>query len=219
MTEYANPQVLVSADWLEEHLNDPNVVVVEVDVDTSAYQDGHIPGAIAWDWRKELADKLRRDILSLAELEELLGKSGIDGNTTVILYGDSNNWFAAWAFWQLKIYGHRDARILNGGRKKWKLDGRPLAKDGPDNEHKEYKSVALNQDLRAFLPQVKTAVKGRGFAIVDVRSPDEFTGKLLSPDGSSEACQRGGHIPGAKSIPWDLTCNGDGTFKSADELQ
>jgi thiosulfate/3-mercaptopyruvate sulfurtransferase len=219
MTEYANPNVLVSTDWVEKHRDDDNVVVVEVDVDTKAYDEGHIPEAVGWNWRTQLADKGRRDILGLADLERLLGQSGIDNNTTVVLYGDNNNWFAAWAFWQLKVYGHEDTRILNGGRRKWIGEDRELVKDPPKIEPRTYKSTALNQDLRALLPQVKIAVKGKGYALVDVRSPDEFTGKLLAPAGLSETCQRGGHIPGAKSIPWGLVCNEDGTFKSAEELK
>jgi thiosulfate/3-mercaptopyruvate sulfurtransferase len=219
MTEYANSQVLVSTDWLEEHRNDSNVVIVEVDVDTEKYQDSHIPGAIAWNWTTELADRDRRDILGLSDFEKLLSQSGIDNGTTVILYGDNNNWFAAWAFWQLKVYGHGDVRLLNGGRTKWVAEDRDIARDAATPKRVAYKSNALNQDLRAFLPQVKTAVKGRGFALVDVRSPDEFTGKLLAPPGLPETCQRGGHIPGARCIPWDQTCNGDGTFKSATELR
>lgn len=219
MTEYANPHVLVSTDWVEEHLKDDNVVVVEVDVDTSAYDEGHIPGAVGWNWRTELADQGRRDILGLSDLESLLSRSGIENKTTVVVYGDNNNWFAAWAFWQLKIYGHQDVKILNGGRKKWVAEKRKLVKDKPKPKVAKYKSMALNHDLRALLPQVKTAVKGKGYAIVDVRSPDEFTGKILAPPGLSETCQRGGHIPGAKCIPWSMTCNEDGTFKSADELK
>lgn len=219
MSEYADPLVLVTTDWLDQHREDPNTVIVEVDSDTAAYEEGHIPGAITWNWQTQLADQKRRDILSLTQLEDLLGKSGIRSDTTVVLYGDNNNWFAAWAFWQLKIYGHKDVRILNGGRKKWLSEGRKLVKDSAPRDHTKYKSTALNQDLRAFLPQVKTAVKGKAAALVDVRSPDEFTGKVLSPPGLPETCQRGGHIPGARSVPWNLACNEDGTFKSAPELK
>ena len=219
MTHYADAQALVSTDWVEEHLNDDDLVVVEVDVDTEEYDEGHIPGAIAWDWRNDLSDQTRRDILGPADLEALLGKSGITNNTTVVLYGDNNNWFAAWAFWQLKIYGHRNVRLLNGGRKKWVAEKRKLVKDTPSPKHTEYKSMTLNQDLRAFLPQVKSASKSREAALVDVRSPDEFTGKILAPPGLPETCQRGGHIPGAKCIPWSLVCNDDGTFKDRDELE
>jgi thiosulfate/3-mercaptopyruvate sulfurtransferase len=218
MSDYANTKVLVSTEWMEQHRNDATMTIVEVDVDTKAYDEGHIPGAIAWNWQTQLSDRGRRDILGLADLEKLLSESGIGTNSTVVLYGDNNNWFAAWAFWQLKIYGHADARILNGGRKKWVLENRPLTKDVSKPKRSTYKSNSLNQELRALLPQVKAAMKGKGFALVDVRSPDEFTGKLLAPPGLPETCQRGGHIPGARSIPWGLACNDDGTFKSADEL-
>lgn len=219
MTEYANSKVLVSTEWLAEHLDDSNVAIVEVDVDTNAYEEGHVPGAIGWNWTTQLADRSRRDILGLADMEKLLGAGGISNGTTIILYGDNDNWFAAWAFWQLKIYGHSDVRILNGGRKKWIAEKRPLVKDVTNPKPAEYKSTALNLELRAYLPQVKAAAKGKAFAIVDVRSPDEFTGKLLAPAGLPETCQRGGHIPTAKSIPWAEACNKDGTFKKAGELK
>ena len=219
MSDYANPHALVSTEWLERHLGDDDLVVVEVDVDTATYDDGHIPGAVGWNWKTQLADQERRDILTPAQIETLLGDSGIDRDTTIVLYGDNNNWFAAWAYWQLKIYGHDDVRILNGGRKKWSEEGRELSTEPVTPTSKAYKSNHLNQNLRAFLPQVKAAAKGRGAALVDVRSPDEFTGDLLSPPGLAETCQRGGHIPTAKSIPWGLACNEDGTFKAADELQ
>ena len=219
MSQYANPEVLVTADWLEKHLDDSNVVVVEVDVDTAAYDEGHIPGAYGWNWQTQLADTKRRDILTPSSFERLMGESGIKKDTTVVLYGDNSNWFATWAFWQMKIYGHADVRILDGGRNKWVADGRKLVKNKPEATETGYKSTALNQELRAFLPQVKTAVKGSGAALVDVRSPDEFTGKLLAPPGLPETCQRGGHIPGARNVPWSLACNEDGTFKSRDELE
>jgi thiosulfate/3-mercaptopyruvate sulfurtransferase len=218
MGEYANPNSLVSCDWLEEHVGDDNVVVVEVDIDTKAYDEGHIPGAVAWGWDTHLSNQGRRDILGLNDFEKLLGSSGVGNNTTVVFYGDNNNWFATWAFWQLRIYGHQDTRILNGGRKKWIGEGRKLVKDAPKTKPATYKSTALNQELRALLPQVKAAVKGQA-ALIDVRTHDEFTGKRLAPPGLPETCQRGGHIPGARSIPWTLTCNEDGTFKSADELK
>ncbi len=219
MSEYANKSVLVATDWVEAHHKDDNVVIVEVDVDTKTYAEGHIPGAIGWNWQTQLADRGRRDILGLADFEKLLSESGVTTNTTVGLYGDNSNWFAAWAFWQMKIYGHRDVRILNGGRKKWIEEGRKLTQDLPTPKRTPYKSNLLNHDLRALLPQVKSAMKSRDCALVDVRSPDEFTGKLLAPAGLPETCQRGGHIPGAKSIPWGLACNEDGTFKDADELE
>jgi len=152
-------------------------------------------------------------------LEELLGKAGIDNKTAIVLYGDNNNWFAAWAFWQLKIYGHEDVRIMDGGRKKWLAEGRDLSTDKPSFPATTYKASGQNLSLRAFLPEVQQAVAGKKAALVDVRSPQEFTGEILAPPGLPETCQRGGHIPGAKSIPWGKNCNEDGTFKSFDELK
>ena len=175
MSDYANPNSLVSTEWVEKHANDDGVVVVEVDVDTEAYDEGHIPGSVAWNWKTQLADQGRRDIVGLNQFEKLMGGSGIGNHTTVILYGDNNNWFAAWAFWQLKIYGHEDIRMMNGGRKKWIEEGRKLVSDVTNITATTYKSTSLNQDLRALLPQVKAAVKGKASALVDVRSPDEFT--------------------------------------------
>jgi len=213
------PTVLVSTDWVAQHATDAGVRVVEVDVDTSAYDQGHIPGAVGWNWTTQLCDTLVRDIVPVKALEDLLGAAGIDNKTTIVLYGDNNNWFAAWAFWQLKIYGHDDVRIMDGGRKKWVAEGRELAKDAPQIQKKSYKAKTADTSLRAFLPEVQSAVAGKKAALVDVRSPDEFTGKILAPPGLPETCQRGGHIPGAKSIPWGKNCNDDGTFKSFDELK
>ena len=213
------PNVLVATDWVAAHAKDPNLRVVEVDVDTAAYDQGHVPGAVGWNWTTELCDTLVRDIIPMKKLEELLGKSGIDNTTTVVLYGDNNNWFAAWAFWQLKMYGHKDVRIMDGGRKKWLAEGRDLEKDKPSPASKTYKASAPDLSLRAFLPEVQQAVAGRKAALVDVRSPQEFTGEILAPPGLPETCQRGGHIPGAKSIPWGKNCNDDGTFKSVDDLK
>lgn len=219
MSGYANPEVLVSTEWVIQHKNDPNVVVVEVDVDTSAYDEGHVPGALAWNWQTQLCDTVRRDVISKADLEKLLGQSGIGNDTTVVLYGDNNNWFAAWAFWQLKMYGHKDVRIMNGGRKKWLAENREMTKEVPAPKKATYRAADRNEKLRAYLPQVQEAMKAPNTVLVDVRSPDEFTGKILSPPGLPETCQRGGHIPGAKNIPWAQACNEDGTFKSANELQ
>ncbi len=218
MANYAHPDTLVSTDWVAQHRSDPNVVICEVDVDTGAYSQGHIPGAIGWNWQTQLCDTVQRDIISKAALEELLGESGITPATTVILYGDNNNWFAAWAFWQLKIYGHKDVRLMNGGRKKWLAEGRELSTDVPTPTKTTYAASSPDLSIRAFRRQVEDAM-GNGTALVDVRSPDEFTGKVLSPPGLPETCQRGGHIPGAKNIPWAMACNEDGTFKSADELK
>jgi thiosulfate/3-mercaptopyruvate sulfurtransferase len=218
MATYAHPEVLVSTSWLAEHLHDPKLRLVEVDVDTSAYGQGHIPGAIAWAWNTQLADQVRRDILSLAEFENLLASSGISNDTTVILYGDNNNWFAAWAFWQAKIYGHRDVRILDGGRKKWIAEGRELSTDVPTYPHANYRASAPDLSIRAFLPHVQEQSRTRQ-PMVDVRSPQEFTGEILAPPGLPETAQRGGHIPGARNIPWGKAANDDGTFKSYEELK
>ena len=218
MSNYAHSEVLVSTGWVAQHKADPTVVVAEVDVDTKAYDEGHVPGAIGWNWQTQLCDTVQRDIIPKPEMEKLMRDSGITNDTTVILYGDNNNWFAAWAFWQMKIYGHKDVRIMDGGRKKWVAEGREMGKDRPAPKPASYKAAAADQTLRAYLPQVQEAMKN-GVAMVDVRSGDEFTGKILSPPGLPETCQRGGHIPGAKNIPWATACNEDGTFKSFDELQ
>jgi thiosulfate/3-mercaptopyruvate sulfurtransferase len=212
-------EVLVSTDWVAQHGHDANVRVVEVDVDTSAYDQGHVPGAAGWNWTTELCDTLVRDIVPKPQLEALLGKGGIDNHTTIVLYGDNNNWFAAWAFWQLKIYGHADVRIMNGGRKKWIAEGRELSTDKPTFPPQTYTALPADNSLRAFLPEVQKAVATKSHSLVDVRSPQEFTGEILAPPGLPETCQRGGHIPGAKSIPWAKACNDDGTFKSVDELK
>jgi thiosulfate/3-mercaptopyruvate sulfurtransferase len=215
---YAHPETLASTAWVDENKGKPGIAIVEVDVDTKAYQEGHIPGAIAWDWTQELCDTTVRDIAPPEKLEKLLGASGIDNGTTIVLYGDNNNWFAAWAFWQLKIYGHEDVRIMNGGRKKWIAEGREMTVSVPRPALKKYTIVRRDASLRIFLPEVKKAVEEESATLVDVRSPAEFTGELLSPPGLPETCQRGGHIPGARSIPWGQACNEDGTFKSAGEL-
>jgi thiosulfate/3-mercaptopyruvate sulfurtransferase len=217
---YAHPEVLVDTAWADEHRNDPNVRIAEVDVDTKAYEEGHIPGASGWNWQTELSDRVRRDLVPKANLEKLLGESGVEKNSTLLLYGDNNNWFAAWAFWQLKIYGHKDVRIIDGGRKKWLAEGRPVTKDVPAIAKKTY--VAANPDfsIRAYLRDVTTGPgSGNGWSLVDVRSADEYTGKIVSPPGLPETAQRGGHIPGAVNIPWGKNVREDGTFKSVEDLK
>jgi thiosulfate/3-mercaptopyruvate sulfurtransferase len=219
MAEYAYPEVLVSTEWLAAHAKDPNVRVAEVDVDTKAYDEAHVPGAIGWAWNTQLCDTLRRDILSKEQFEELMSSSGVTPSTTLVIYGDNNNWFAAWALWQAKVYGHQDVRLMNGGRKKWLAEGRELTQDGPQVRRTSYQAKSADLSLRAFLPEVQTASANRSAAMVDVRSPQEFTGEILAPPGLPETCQRGGHIPGARNIPWGKAANEDGTFKSADQLR
>lgn len=210
--------MLVSTEWVNEHSQDSNVVVVEVDVDTVAYSEGHAPGAVGWNWKTQLCDPVQRDIISKNALETLLSASGISNQTRIVLYGDNNNWFAAWAFWELKIYGHEDVRIMDGGRKKWLAEGRELVRESPSRAPALYRAHEQDGNLRALLHQVQSGLRNSKVELVDVRSHDEFTGKVLSPYGLPETCQRGGHIPRAKSIPWFMACKGDGTFKDIEEL-
>jgi thiosulfate/3-mercaptopyruvate sulfurtransferase len=219
MSDYAHPESLVSTEWVAQHANDPNVRIAEVDVDTSEYSKGHVPGAIGWNWTTQLCDTVRRDILPKSHFEKLMAEAGISNSTTVVLYGDNNNWFAAWALWQMKMYGHNDVRLMNGGRKKWLAEGRDVSTDLPTPAHASYTATGPDNGLRAFLDQVQAAVQGGRTSLVDVRSPAEFTGEILAPPGLPETCQRGGHIPGARSIPWGKACNDDGTFKSYDDLK
>jgi thiosulfate/3-mercaptopyruvate sulfurtransferase len=220
MSDYVHPEVLVSTEWVASHGKDQGIRVVEVDVDTSGYDQGHIDGAIAWNWQTELQDAIRRDLADPKAFETLLGKAGISPETTIVLYGDNNNWFAAWAFWQLKYYGHDKVLIMNGGRKKWLEEKRPLSNEKPTVNATGYKVKTPNASIRAKRDDVMAAVeKKSGAQLVDVRSPDEFSGKIIAPPGMTETAQRGGHIPGAASIPWSQAVNEDGTFKSADALK
>ncbi len=220
MAEYSHPEVLVTTQWVADHLNDPKIRIVEVDVDTSAYDQGHVPGAVGWNWQTQLQDPVRRDLVDKRVYEELLGRSGIKNDTTVIFYGDNNNWFAAWGFWQLKYHGHTDARIMNGGRKKWLEEKRPLATEAPRLEAAAYRAKDPEQTIRARRDEIFAVLDRRSPAqLVDVRSLDEFTGKIIAPPGMSETAQRGGHIPGAVSVPWAQAVNEDGTFKAADALR
>jgi len=217
--DYAHPGALVSTDWTEEHSGDDDVRVVEVDVDTHAYDEGHIAGAIAWDWNRQLCDTLHRDIIPRDLFEKLMSDSGIGNDTTVVLYGDNNNWFAAWAFWQLKIYGHKDVRLMDGGRKKWLAEGRSLTLETPKPKPAQYIASDPDFSIRAYLPEVQRDAEAKAIDMVDVRSPKEYSGEILAPPGLPETCQRGGHIPGAHNVPWGLACNEDGTFKSRRELE
>ena len=219
MAEYAHPESLVSTDWVVEHGGDANVRLVEVDVDTSAYEQGHIAGAVSFNWQSQLQQNVVRDIVSRDEMEALLSGNGISPDTTIVLYGDNNNWFAAWAFWQLKYYGHADVRLMNGGRVLWLAENRPTTTDVPSYAATNYGITAENADLRARRDYVLGAVNAGSHALVDVRSPDEFSGALNAPANvPQEGSQRNGHIPGAANIPWGQAVNEDGTFKSADEL-
>jgi thiosulfate/3-mercaptopyruvate sulfurtransferase len=220
MSEYKHPEVLVSTEWAAEHLNDPKVRLIEVDVDTTAYDQGHIAGAEGWNWQTQLQDNVRRDLIDKAALEALLSKSGVGNDTTILLYGDNNNWFAAYALWQLKYYGHKDARLINGGRKKWIEEKRALTTEPTKVAAATYHATGPDESIRARKEEVFESVnKKRPIALVDVRSVDEFTGKIIAPPGMSETAQRAGHIPGAANIPWAQAANEDGTFKSADALK
>ncbi len=220
MSEYKHPEVLVSTDWAAQNLNSPNVRFVEVDVDTTAYDQGHIPGAVAWNWQTQLQDCIRRDLIDKPTLERLLSASGISNDTTILLYGDNNNWFAAYALWQLKLYGHKDVRLINGGRKKWLEEKRPLTKDLANVTPASYHVSGVDESLRARKEEVFAVVEGRKPGqLVDVRSVDDFTGKIIAPPGMTETAQRAGHIPQAANIPWAHASNEDGTFKSYDDLK
>ena len=219
MADYAHPESLVTTDWVAQHGSDSNVRLVEVDVDTSAYEQGHIAGAVTWNWQSQLQQNVVRDIVSRSEMESLLGGVGISPATTIILYGDNNNWFAAWAFWQLKYYGHADVRLMNGGRALWLAESRPITTDVPSYPAAQYSITTENADLRAMRDYVLQAVNSNSHALVDVRSPDEFSGALNAPPNlPQEGSQRNGHIPGAANIPWGQAVSEDGTFKSADDL-
>jgi len=219
MADYKHPEVLVSTEWVAKNLNAPNTRLVEVDVDTTAYDQGHIPGAVGWNWQTQLQDNIRRDLIDKAALESLLGKSGISNDTTIILYGDNNNWFAAYAFWQLKYYGHKDVKLMNGGRKKWQEEKRPLTTEPANVAPATYRAGQPDESIRAFRDEVLAIVEKKTPGhLVDVRSADEFSGKIIAPPGMTETAQRAGHIPGAANIPWSQAANEDGTFKSAEAL-
>ena len=217
MSEYANPDALVSTQWVADNLGEPGLAIVEVDVDTTAYESGHIAGAVGWNWQSQLSDNVRRDIVARAEWAELLGESGIDNGARVVLYGDNNNWFAAFAYWQFKIYGHDNVQLMNGGRIKWEQEGRSLVTDAPDIAPASYDAPDPDLSIRSFQNQVLTALD-QDVELVDVRSPAEFTGEIMAPPGLPETAQRTGHIPGAANIPWLEAVNEDGSFKSADDL-
>ena len=221
--EYAHPEVVVDTKWVEDHIQDPNVRLAEVDYDPkSNYMLGHVPGAVLFDWRQDINDPVTRNVLGKQECQNLLQNAGINDDTTLVLYGDFNNWFAAFAFWVFKYYGYKDLRLMNGGRKKWLLEDRPLTKDIPQQYPKgNFKASGPDNNIRVFLNYVKQSLDTKDRKLVDVRSPKEFTGEILAPpEYPTEHAQRGGHIPGAANIPWGQAVNdGDGTFKSVDELK
>ena len=220
MSEYAHPEVLVSTNWVKERLDDPKVKLVEIDVDTQAYSAGHVPGAVGFNWQTQLQDQVRRDIVAKDEFERLMSDAGISPDDTVVVYGDNNNWFAAYGFWLMKLYGHRDVRLMNGGRAKWlNEDDKELTTDPPRVTPTSYRAQEPDQTVRAKVGDVLKAIENGGINLVDVRSPDEFTGKVIAPPGMQETAQRAGHIPGAKNVPWSTAVAPDGTFKSADELR
>jgi thiosulfate/3-mercaptopyruvate sulfurtransferase len=224
MAAYAHPEVLVETEWLSAHLHDPKVRVAEVDYDPEAnYELGHVPGSVLFDWRKDINDPVRRDILSGEALTALLRKAGVDDDTTLVLYGDFNNWFAAFAFWVFDYYGAKHLKLLNGGRKKWIAEDRPLTKEVPKPAHGRFEAHPADPKLRAYLEDVRKVlpqVKAEKFYLVDVRGPKEFSGEITAPpEYPTEHAQRGGHIPGAKNIPWAQAVRDDGTFKSREELE
>ncbi len=210
--------VLVTADWAADNLNTPGIVLVEVDEDTSAYDTGHIEGAVKLDWKGDLQDQVIRDFVSKEKFEALLSAKGIANDDTVILYGGNNNWFAAYAYWYFKLYGHDSVKLLDGGRKKWELDGRPLSKDEVSRPATDYKAKDQDLSIRAFRDEVVAAIGSKN--LLDIRSPDEYAGKLLAPAHlPQEQSQRAGHIPTANNVPWSKAANEDGTFKSDDQLR
>jgi len=216
---YIHPEVLVSTEWVDQHKADNDVRLVEVGVSITAYREqGHIPGAVGWNWERQLCDSVRRDILTKQDFETLMDASGITNDTTAVLYGDNNNWFACYAFWQMKLYGHRDVRIMDGGRKLWLAQSRPLTREIPPYPPAGYEAREPDLSLRAFRDDVMQAIKESRFNLIDVRSHDEYTGEVIAPLGMMETAQRGGHIPTAHNIPWILAVNEDGTFKSHDAL-
>jgi thiosulfate/3-mercaptopyruvate sulfurtransferase len=219
--EYANPSAIVSTTWVSQHLDDPRVRLIEVDVDTAAYDRGHIPGAIGINWTTQLGDPIRRDIPNRSSFEELMGASGASEDTRLVFYGDNNNWFAAFAYWIARVYGHRNLALMDGGRKKWELEGRPLVTLQPCIEPTTYRAAEPDMSLRALYLDVLSVARGlgNGTSLVDVRSPAEFSGEIMAPPGLAETAQRRGHIPGAQNIPWAQPTNEDGTFKSVPELR
>ena len=220
MSAYAHPEALVETDWLAGHATDPNVRVFEVDVDTAAYEQGHVAGAIGLNWKTDLQQRPVRDVLSKPQLEALLSRHGVVPNTTIAVYGDNNNWFAAWFFWLLKYYGHADVRLVNGGRVKWLAEQRPITTAIPAHPTAQYRASGPDSSVRALRAYVLEAIEKKGTTLVDVRSPKEFSGELIAPENfPQEGAQRAGHIRGAANVPWATAVALDGRFKPADELR
>ncbi len=217
---YAHPETLVDTQWVADHLNDPRVRIVEADEDPLLYEIGHIENAAKLDWHVDVQDPVTRDFVNKAAFEALMSRYGITPDTTIVLYGDKNNWYAAYSFWLFRMYGHRDLRLMNGGRTKWEAEGRPYTKQAPSFSATQYAAQEPDTSIRAFRRQVEAAVEAKQGAMVDVRSPDEYTGKTIHMvNYPQEGAQRGGHIPGAQNIPWGTAADADGTFKSAEELR
>ena len=220
MADYANPASLVTTDWVAQHLNDPKVRLIEVDVDTAAYETGHAPGAVGWNWKSDLETHVVRDVADKEGIERLLSEAGVDKETTIVLSGDNNNWFAAYALWLLKYYGVENVKLMNGGRKKWIEEGRPISTVAPTHPPTSFKVSGPCKEIRAFRDEVMKSLDKKGVGLVDVRAPKEYSGELLAPeDLPQEGSQRAGHIPGAKNIPWGQALKEDGTFKSRAELE
>ncbi len=218
--DYAHPDVLVSTEWVAGHLADEGVRLIEVDVDTTAYDSGHISGAVGWNWQSQLNDRVRRDIPDGKAFARLMSEAGVTPKTTVVLYGDNNNWFAAFAFWLLQVYGHKSAKLMNGGRAKWAAEGRSLVTARPDLRSTKYPvPKRANLSLRARRAEVERALRGKQVALVDVRSPAEYVGDIIAPPGMAETAQRPGHIPGARNVPWAQAVGPDGTFKPREQLE
>jgi thiosulfate/3-mercaptopyruvate sulfurtransferase len=220
MTEYVHPETLVDTSWVADHLQDPKVRLIEADEDVLLYEIGHIPGAVKLDWHVDVQDPVSRDFVDKEGFERLLGHWGISNDTTIVLYGDRNNWYAAYSFWLFTGYGHKSLKILNGGRAKWEAEGRPYTKEVPQYTPATYHAQASDESIRAFRDQVAAGLKDANRRLIDVRSPQEYSGELLHMvNYPQEGAQRGGHIPGAKNIPWATAANADGTFKSVEELR
>lgn len=217
---YVHPEVLVETDWVEQHLNDANIRLIEADEDVLLYEIGHIPGAVKLDWHVDVQDKVNRDFIDQQEFEQLMSRWGISNETTIVLYGDRNNWYACYSYWLFDMYGHKNMKIMNGGRSKWEAERRTMTKVMPHYDPTSYHAHAMDESMRAFRDEVLVGLKNPERRLIDVRSPQEYTGELLHMvNYPQEGAQRGGHIPGAKNIPWATAANADGTFKSAEELR